>query len=124
MPLRPGRVGGVGVIGHPVTKTAVVADTVTPGPSPRGEDRGRCRSRHPGRGRRRYVVGNVIHPSPAQAEAVTRRGKRTASLQGVSVLSEARTEHRDAEAPYAVAEEQGVADFQAGFSFIRMTTEP
>jgi len=34
MPLRPGRVGRAGVIGHPVAKTAVVAKAVTPGPSP------------------------------------------------------------------------------------------
>ena len=34
MPLGPGRVGRVGVIGHPVAKTAVVAKAVTPGPSP------------------------------------------------------------------------------------------
>ena len=34
MPLRPARVGRVGVIGHPVAKTAVVAKAVTPGPSP------------------------------------------------------------------------------------------
>ena len=29
MPLRPGRVGRVGVVGHPVAKTAVVAKAVT-----------------------------------------------------------------------------------------------
>ncbi len=34
MPLRPARVGRVGVIGHPVAKTAVVAAAVTPGPGP------------------------------------------------------------------------------------------
>ena len=34
MPLGPGRVGRVGVIGHPVAKTAVVAKAVSPGPSP------------------------------------------------------------------------------------------
>ena len=34
MPLRPARVGRVGVIGAPVAKTAVVARAVTPGPSP------------------------------------------------------------------------------------------
>src|SRR5216117_2408618 len=34
MPLRPARVGRVGVIGHPVAKTAVVAKAVSPGPSP------------------------------------------------------------------------------------------
>jgi hypothetical protein len=33
MPLGPGR-AGVGVIGAPVAKTAVVAAAVTPGPSP------------------------------------------------------------------------------------------
>ena len=34
MPLRPARIGRVGVIGHPVAKTAVVAKAVTPGPAP------------------------------------------------------------------------------------------
>ena len=34
MPLRAARVGRVGVIGHPVAKTAVVAKAVTPGPRP------------------------------------------------------------------------------------------
>ena len=35
MPLRPARVGRVGVIGHPVAKTAVVAAVVSePGPAP------------------------------------------------------------------------------------------
>ena len=34
MPLRAARVGRVGVIGHPVAKTAVVAAAVTPGRSP------------------------------------------------------------------------------------------
>ena len=48
MPLRPARVGRVGVIGHPVAKTAVVAKAVTPGPVARREDRGRGRGRHPG----------------------------------------------------------------------------
>ena len=36
MPLRPARVGRVGVIGHPVAKTAVVAKAVTPGRTPSG----------------------------------------------------------------------------------------
>ena len=36
MPLRAARVGRVGVIGHPVAKTAVVAKAVSPGPSPVG----------------------------------------------------------------------------------------
>jgi hypothetical protein len=34
MPIRPGRVGRVGVIRAPVAKTAVVARAVSPGPSP------------------------------------------------------------------------------------------
>ena len=34
MPLRPARVGRVGVIRAPVAKTAVVARAVTPGPAP------------------------------------------------------------------------------------------
>lgn len=32
--MRPARIGRVGVIGHPVAKTAVVAKAVTPGPAP------------------------------------------------------------------------------------------
>ena len=32
--MRRARVGRVGVIGHPVAKTAVVAKAVTPGPAP------------------------------------------------------------------------------------------
>ena len=39
MPLRPARVGRVGVVGAPVAKTAVVAAAVTPGPVARGQDR-------------------------------------------------------------------------------------
>ena len=34
MPLRAARRGRVGVVGHPVAKTAVVAKAVTPGPAP------------------------------------------------------------------------------------------
>ena len=34
MRLRPGRAGRVGVIGHPVAKTAVEANAVTPGSAP------------------------------------------------------------------------------------------
>ena len=46
MPLRPARVGRVGVIGHPVAKTAVVAKAVITGPLARGEDRRRRCGRH------------------------------------------------------------------------------
>ena len=47
MPLRPARVGRVGVIGAPVAKTAVVAAAVTsPGPCAGREDRRRGRGRH------------------------------------------------------------------------------
>ena len=34
MPLRPGRIGRVGVMRAPVAKAAVVTRAVTPGPSP------------------------------------------------------------------------------------------
>ena len=34
MPLRAARAERVGVIGHPVAKTAVVAKAVSPGPAP------------------------------------------------------------------------------------------
>ena len=47
MPLRPTRVGRVGVIRAPVAKTAVVAAAVTPGRAAGGEDRRRGRRRHP-----------------------------------------------------------------------------
>ena len=43
MPLRPARVGRVGVIGAPVAKTAVVAKAVSPGSVAGGEDRSRRR---------------------------------------------------------------------------------
>ena len=53
MPLRPARVGRVGVIGHPVAKTAVVAKAVTPGPSPVAKTAVVAAAVTPGRGRRR-----------------------------------------------------------------------
>ena len=46
MPLRPTRVGRVGVIRAPVAKTAVVAAAVTPWPRAGGEDRRGGRRRH------------------------------------------------------------------------------
>ena len=46
MPLRPARVGRVGVIGHPVAKTAVVAKAVSPWPRAGSEDGSRGSSRH------------------------------------------------------------------------------
>ena len=53
MPLRPARVGRVGVIGHPVAKTAVVAKAVTPGPSPVAKTAVVAAAVTPGRRRRR-----------------------------------------------------------------------
>ena len=53
MPLRPARAGRVGVIGHPVAKTAVVAKAVTPGPSPVAKAAVVGAAVTPGRGRRR-----------------------------------------------------------------------
>ena len=50
MPLGPARVGRVGVIGHPVAKTAVVAAAVTPGPSPIAKA---------------AVVGAAVSPGPS-----------------------------------------------------------
>ena len=50
MPLRPSRVGRVGVIGHPVAKTAVVAAAVSPGPSPVAKA---------------AVVGAAVSPGPS-----------------------------------------------------------
>ena len=55
MPLGPGRVGRVGVIGHPVAKTAVVA-AVTPGPAPVAKTAVVAAAVTPGRaGRRRRI---------------------------------------------------------------------
>ena len=54
MPIRPGRVGRVGVVGHPVAKTAVVAKAVTsPGPAPVAKTAVVAAAVTPGRGRRR-----------------------------------------------------------------------
>jgi hypothetical protein len=53
MPLRRARVGRVGVIGHPVAKTAVVAKAVTPGPSPVAKTALVAAAVTPGRRRRR-----------------------------------------------------------------------
>lgn len=57
MPLRPGRVGRAGVIGHPVAKTAVVAKAVSPGPSPVAKTAVVAAAVTPGRGigRRRRI---------------------------------------------------------------------
>ena len=53
MPLRPGRVGRVGVIGQPVARTAVVAKAVTPGPAPVAKTAVVAAAVTPGRRRRR-----------------------------------------------------------------------
>jgi hypothetical protein len=53
MPLRPARVGRVGVIGGPVAKTAVVAAAVSPGPSPVAKTAVVAAAVTPGRRRRR-----------------------------------------------------------------------
>jgi hypothetical protein len=56
MPLRAARVGRVGVIGHPVAKTAVVAKAVSPGPSPVAKTAVVAAAVKPGRvGRRRRI---------------------------------------------------------------------
>jgi hypothetical protein len=55
MPLGPRRVGRVGVIGHPVAKTAVVAKAVSPGPSPVAKTAVVAAAVTPGRGRRRRI---------------------------------------------------------------------
>lgn len=57
MPLRPGRVGRVGVVNHPVAKTAVVARAVSPGPSPVAKTAVVAAAVTPGRGvgRRRRI---------------------------------------------------------------------
>ena len=53
VPLRAARVGRVGVIGHPVAKTAVVARAVTPGPAPVAKTAVVAAAVTPGRGVRR-----------------------------------------------------------------------
>ena len=60
MPVRAARVGRVGVIGHPVAKTAVVAKAVTPGPSPVAKTAVVAAAVTPGRGvgRRRILPGD------------------------------------------------------------------
>ena len=57
MPLRAARVGRVGVIGHPVAKTAVVAKAISPGPSPVAKTAVVAAAVTPGRGvgRRRRI---------------------------------------------------------------------
>ena len=56
MPLRPARAGRVGVIGHPVAKTAVVAKAVSPGPSPVAKTAVVAAAVTPGRGVRRRRI--------------------------------------------------------------------
>ena len=56
MPLRGARVGHVGVIGHPVAKTAVVAKAVSPGPSPVAKTAVVAAAVTPGRGVRRRRI--------------------------------------------------------------------
>jgi len=53
MPLRPARVGRVGVIRAPVAKTAVLAKAVSPGPSPVAKTAVVAAAVTPGRRRRR-----------------------------------------------------------------------
>jgi hypothetical protein len=53
MPLRPARVGRVGVIRAQVAKTAVVAKAVTPGPAPVAKTAVVAAAVTPGRRRRR-----------------------------------------------------------------------
>jgi hypothetical protein len=56
MPLRRARAGRVGVIGHPVAKTAVVAKAVSPGPSPVAKTAVVAAAVTPGRGVRRRRI--------------------------------------------------------------------
>ena len=60
MPLRPARVGRVGVIGAPVAKTAVVAAAVTPGPSPVAKTAVVAAAVTPGRRRRRISARRAV----------------------------------------------------------------
>src|SRR3954471_13004480 len=68
MPLRAARVGRVGVIGHPVAKTAVVARAVSPGPSPVAKTAVVAAAVTPGQGGARppgIVPGPGGRPAPA-----------------------------------------------------------
>ena len=56
MPLRAARAGRVGVIGHPVARTAVVAKAVSPGPSPVAKTAVVAAAVTPGRGMRRRRI--------------------------------------------------------------------
>jgi hypothetical protein len=56
MPLRAARAGRVGVIGHPVAKTAVVAKAVSPGRSPVAKTAVVAAAVTPGRGMRRRRI--------------------------------------------------------------------
>ena len=64
MPLRAARVGRVGVIGHPVAKTAVVARAVTPGRA----------QRNPGDTRQQYSL-NIDFRCPERVQAAARGGR-------------------------------------------------
>ena len=55
MRVRAARVGRVGVIGHPVDKTAVVAKAVSPGPSPVAKTAVVAAAVTPGPGMRRRI---------------------------------------------------------------------
>jgi hypothetical protein len=56
MPLRAARRGRVGVIGHPVARTAVVASAVSPGGSPVAKTAVVAAAVTPGRGVRRRRI--------------------------------------------------------------------
>ena len=64
MPLRPARVGRVGVIRAPVAKTAVVAAAVRPGPAPVAKTAVVAAAVTPGRvGRRGFDLDPLIEGS-------------------------------------------------------------
>ena len=78
MPLGPGR-RGVGVIGGPVAKTAVVAAAVSPGPSPVAKAAvvGSAMGPGPSPVAKAAVVGSAMGPgpSPVAKAAVVGRGR-------------------------------------------------
>jgi hypothetical protein len=97
--MRPARVGRVGVIGHPVAKTAVVAKAVTPGPSPIAKTAVVAAAVTPGRPRRiRRSRSPPLPVLPLRAKLeVNTRSKAAARRRNLSQPSSGR--HDAAESP-------------------------
>ena len=92
MPLGPGR-RGVGVIGGPVAKTAVVAAAVTPGPSPVAKAAvvGAAMGPGPSPVAKAAVVGAAVVPGPVAGRQG--RGRRRGRHPGSPALLAAADRH-------------------------------